>query len=190
MTCQPVCGPARACIQTGKYPTAIGCEVNDRMLPLEEKGIASYFHEAGYETAYVGKWHLASHHSSGRGPARDYKTKPIRPSTGAGTRTSGCGGRAGVYLTRVRGVHVRRGGKQAGVHRLPADATTDFALEYLRKPKEKPFFLFVSYIEPHHQNDRNRFEGPEGSRERYSGFPVPGDLEGTGATGGSRCRTT
>ena len=33
-------------------------------------------------------------------------------------------------------------------------------------------------IEPHHQNDRNRFEGPEGSQERFRDFPVPGDLEG------------
>ena len=60
ITCQPVCGPARACIQTGKYPTEIDCHVNGRMLPLNVKGIASYFNENGYETAYVSKWHLAS----------------------------------------------------------------------------------------------------------------------------------
>ena len=50
-TCQPVCGPARACIQTGLYPDAIGCHVNDRMLPQGTKTIANYFREAGYETA-------------------------------------------------------------------------------------------------------------------------------------------
>ena len=33
MTCQPVCGPARACLQTGLYPDGIGCSVNDRALP-------------------------------------------------------------------------------------------------------------------------------------------------------------
>lgn len=77
-TCQPVCGPARACIQTGLYPDAIGCHVNDRMLPQGTKTIANYFREAGYETAYVGKWHLASQYSFGDDPQKiDYKTKSI-----------------------------------------------------------------------------------------------------------------
>ncbi|MBN2390590.1 MAG: sulfatase-like hydrolase/transferase, partial [Anaerolineae bacterium] len=35
-TCQPVCGPARASLQTGKYPTEVGCHTNHRMLPLDE----------------------------------------------------------------------------------------------------------------------------------------------------------
>ena len=90
MTCQPVCGPARACIQTGKYPTSIGCEVNDRMLPLDEKGIASWFHEYGYETAYVGKWHLASHRSFRPGPdSVDHKITAIPEPYRAATVTSG-----------------------------------------------------------------------------------------------------
>ena len=182
MTCQPVCGPARACIQTGKYPTAIGCEVNDRMLPLEEKGIASYFHEAGYETAYVGKWHLASHHSFRPGPGSvNYKTKAIPPQYRGGYQDFWIAADVLEFTSHGYGGYMYDGeGNKREFTGYRADATTDFALEYLRKPKEKPFFLFVSYIEPHHQNDRNRFEGPEGSRERYSGFPVPGDLEGTG----------
>lgn len=59
------------------------------------------------------------------------------------------------------------------------DATTDFALEYLARPKEKPFFLFVSYIEPHYQNDHCHHEGPEGAWDAYARFPIPGDLAGT-----------
>ncbi|MFU0799305.1 MAG: sulfatase-like hydrolase/transferase [Xylanivirga thermophila] len=61
-----------------------------------------------------------------------------------------------------------------------ADAVTDFALDYLQnRDKTNPFFLFLSYIEPHHQNDRNRYEGPKGSKERFNGFEVPGDLVDT-----------
>jgi uncharacterized sulfatase len=66
------------------------------------------------------------------------------------------------------------------------DAQTDWVLDYLRarapRPEaedQRPFFLFVSYIEPHHQNDHNRYEGPRGSKERWAGYVVPGDLEGT-----------
>jgi uncharacterized sulfatase len=37
-------------------------------------------------------------------------------------------------------------------------------------------FLFVSYIEPHHQNDHHHYEGPHGSKERFKDFVPPGDL--------------
>ena len=59
-TAQPVCGPCRAIFQTGKYPTEIGCHRNNKMLPQNIKTLANYIEEAGYETAYIGKWHLAS----------------------------------------------------------------------------------------------------------------------------------
>ncbi len=61
-----------------------------------------------------------------------------------------------------------------------AHALTQYAVDYLRtRDGRKPYFLFLSYIEPHHQNDRNHYEGPIGSKERWKDFPVPGDLVGT-----------
>ena len=57
---QPVCGPCRALFQTGKWPTETGCFRNNIMLPAGVKTLANYIEEAGYETAYIGKWHLAS----------------------------------------------------------------------------------------------------------------------------------
>ena len=65
--------------------------------------------------------------------------------------------------------------------RYRVDAQTDWVLEYLQtRTGEQPFFLFVSYIEPHHQNDHNHYEGPHGSKEKFADFVVPGDLDGTG----------
>ena len=59
-TCQPVCGPARACIQTGVYASQNKSYWNGVALSKDFKPLAEYLNEAGYETAYVGKWHLAS----------------------------------------------------------------------------------------------------------------------------------
>ena len=60
------------------------------------------------------------------------------------------------------------------------DCLTDFVLEYLEtRDGKKPFFLFISYLEPHHQNDHNRVEGPDGSKDKFKNYKIPGDLEGT-----------
>ena len=59
-TCQPVCGPARACLQTGRHATEIGCFRNSIALPVEVQTIARCLSGSGYETGYIGKWHLAS----------------------------------------------------------------------------------------------------------------------------------
>lgn len=58
------------------------------------------------------------------------------------------------------------------------DCITDLALDFFKvRDKEKPFFMTISHIEPHHQNDRKHYEGPEGSRQRFGNFVLPGDLE-------------
>ena len=57
-SCQPVCGPMRACLQSGVYATQNGCYRNNIALPTDTKGIAHYLSEAGYDTAYIGILHL------------------------------------------------------------------------------------------------------------------------------------
>ena len=69
---QPVCGPCRALFQTGKYPTETGCFRNNVMLPANVKTLGSYIEEAGYETAYIGKWHLASDGELEKKPTIDH----------------------------------------------------------------------------------------------------------------------
>lgn len=98
-TCQPVCGPARACLQTGRYATEVGCEINGRALPFGSvKTLAQSFNEAGYATAYVGKWHLAT------GSCRGYKLRNERHTPRAQGRIQGLlDGRrcAGVHQPRL-----------------------------------------------------------------------------------------
>ena len=67
-TCQPVCGPARACLQTGQYATTTGCFRNGIPLPQDARTLAHFFSEGGYDTAYIGKWHLAPNEHVGAIP--------------------------------------------------------------------------------------------------------------------------
>ena len=76
-TPQPVCGPCRAMFQTGKWATDIGCFRNNIMLPANVKPLGAYMEEAGYETAYVGKWHLASDGELEKKPTIDHTVTAI-----------------------------------------------------------------------------------------------------------------
>ena len=59
----PVCSPTRAALLTGKAPQRVGItqwihQPSDLHLPAKETTLAEAFQEAGYETGYIGKWHL------------------------------------------------------------------------------------------------------------------------------------
>ena len=54
----PVCAPYRASLFTGKYTTSTGMVINEIRISPEHDTIAKVLDRAGYETAYIGKWHL------------------------------------------------------------------------------------------------------------------------------------
>lgn len=182
-TAQPVCGPCRALFQSGKYPTQIGCHRNCQSLPGNIKTLADYFTEAGYDTAYVGKWHLASDREAYGAPSdAAYETVAVPPERRGGYR--GFWRVADVLEATSHGYDgyvFDENMNRRDFKGYRADCITDFALEYLEGYRgEKPFFLTVSHIEPHHQNDHGRYEGPLGSKERFADYELPGDLAALG----------
>jgi len=60
----PVCTPYRASLMTGQSPLTNGVFMNDVRLPGSATTIAEVFKGAGYDTAYIGKWHLDGTHRS------------------------------------------------------------------------------------------------------------------------------
>ncbi len=56
----PLCVPSRSSIFTGRYPHEVGIQSNDekKLDPATFPSLGSIFKNAGYETGYVGKWHL------------------------------------------------------------------------------------------------------------------------------------
>ncbi len=54
----PVCCPHRASLITGKYPLSHGLYLNDLSLAPEHRSIAHCLNDAGYQTGWIGKWHI------------------------------------------------------------------------------------------------------------------------------------
>jgi arylsulfatase A-like enzyme len=173
ITNQPVCAPARACLFTGAYPTRHGVWRNGVPLPADATTIARVFRSAGYTSNYLGKWHLAP-------VAEDDATTlgPVPPAWRGGFDAvwEGCNI---LELTS----HPYEGSIWDGAGReirfddqYRVDFLTDRAVAFLRRPAREPFFLVVSYLEPHFQNDCNCFVAPKGEADKWKNAFVPRDL--------------
>ncbi len=168
-TCQPVCGPARSCLQTGQYATTTGVWKNGFALDPDAVTLARCFNDAGYRTGYFGKWHLAGRDNppgpvpaDKRGGYRDWLAAEILEFT------------SDAYRTRLWDTDDQP-------HDLPGyrvDAVADALIRYVddRHDEDQPFFAMASFIEPHHQNHRDDYPAPTGYAERYHGRWTPPDL--------------
>ena len=171
-TPQPVCGPARACLQTGMYATTNGCYRNNIPLPSNTTTMAHYFGSAGYETAYIGKWHLADHKSPG----------PVAQEQRGGYNYWLAANQVEFTSDSYNAVLYDNHNEEVHLPGYRVDALTDAAIRYMATPRENPFFLFLSFLEPHHQNHLDDYPPPDGYRERYAGKWIPPDLASLGGS--------
>lgn len=183
-TCQPVCGPARSCLQTGRYATETMCYRNGIALPIGSETIATYFSNNGYEVGYIGKWHLAStvmRSKENVGKKCNYTVSPIPAERRGGYKDYWLAADLLEFTSHPLEGHLfDKEMNKVSFTGYRVDCLTDFALNYLSsRDPSKPLFLFISYLEPHQQNDQQRIVGPQGSGERFKNYKIPGDLKGT-----------
>jgi len=170
-TCQPVCGPARASLQTGLYATETTCFRNGIALPQDMKTLAQHFSEGGYKTGYIGKWHLAS-----------MGTKPVPEERRGGYEYWLASDVLEFTSTPYDTVMFDNDCRPVKLPGYRVDALVDAGIRFIDEHRHEPFFLFVSPLEPHHQNQIDDYPPPDGYRERYAGRWVPPDLAALGGS--------
>jgi arylsulfatase A-like enzyme len=168
-TCQPVCAPARSSLQTGLYATRTGVFRNGIPLPTELPTLATLFQDAGYRTGYIGKWHLGGQ-------------EPV-PAGHRGGYQDWLGADLLEFVSEpYHAVLYDNDNQPVELPGYRVDALTDQAIRYVDAHKAQPFFLFLSFLEPHHQNHLDDYVAPDGYRERYTARWMPPDLAALGGS--------
>lgn len=141
----PVCGPYRGCLMTGQYTSR--CKVYNNCFPLPEgvPTIADRLNDAGWNTSYVGKWHLGG---NGQGPIE----KELR---GGFARFIGYQCYNGFDPRPPFNNFVQFHDEDNRPHeyqRHRTDVTADLAVERLSEvtKQDKPFLMMVSFQAPHY----------------------------------------
>ena len=126
-----ICGPSRAAILTGTYSHVNGYYKNYKggVFDNQQWTYPQALQHAGYQTALVGKWHLAS-----EPVGFDYYKYHISK------------GEQGLYWDPV----YNDNGETIKEKGYATNLTTDFALDWLQQRNEKePFCLLLHYKAPH-----------------------------------------
>jgi arylsulfatase A-like enzyme len=171
---QPVCAPARGSMFTGQYPSRHGVWKNGIPLDPGATTLAGTLRASGYSANYIGKWHLAGNNGTPNQPevhgavSRDYRGGFLDLWQAANTLEWTSHAYEGdLFDNDGAPIHF------SGVYRT--DFMTGLAQRFLRSAKS-PFFLTLSYLEVHHQNDTDTYDPPKELVGRYKNPFVPQDL--------------
>lgn len=158
----PVCSPHRASLITGKYPLSIGFFTNCKTglslhLQDEEIGIGQALGADGYQTAYIGKWHLDE-------PEQNNDPAPVSGARDWDAFTPPGPKRHGFdfwYSYGTYDMHLTPHYWQDTPEMIcpgvwSVEHETDKAIEYMHQAAQKkdPFALFLSWNPPHSPYDQ------------------------------------
>jgi arylsulfatase A-like enzyme len=149
---QPVCGPSRGALMTGRYPVRIG---GGWMVNPDEIMLPEILKSRGYNTACIGKWDMSG---------RKYIKGLIPNDKGFDYffGTLGANDRGFVHLLRNRDTLYRTDDMSALTKQY-----TDESLEFIKKQKDAPFLLYLAHTMPHVQIDASSGFKGKSSAELY-----------------------
>ncbi len=179
---QAVCTPSRASILTGLYPHATGCTENNLALPEEAKCLPELGDFSEYRTAHFGKWHLGDELFAQHGfhewvSIRDGHRKYDRRGRDREAHST-------YYHWLVEhGFEPQDSGDGFKVFprefcaRLPERFSRPAYLgleasRFIRQNKDRPFLLYVNFIEPHMP-----FFGPRDDQHDPEMVPLPTNFD-------------
>ena len=158
-----LCSPSRASILTGRYAHNHGVVDNYNPVPASLKFFPEYLQKAGYETAFIGKWHMGGERDD---PQRgfDYWLS----FKGQGTYwADGHGTSRVVPQTSYDGFNIN--GTRVPQRGYITDELTDYALAWLEQRTDNhPYMLFLSHKAVH-----SDFVPADRHRGRYTDKTVP-----------------
>lgn len=125
-----LCSPSRASYLSGAYTHTHGVYDNFTDYPAQLESFPALLQQAGYNTAYIGKWHMGEDDDN------------IRPGFDYWVTHKG----QGKYYDTVFNVD----GERKTVAGYYTDRVTDMALDWLaQRNKDKPFAMVVGHKAPH-----------------------------------------
>jgi N-acetylglucosamine-6-sulfatase len=156
-----LCSPSRASILTGQYAHRHGVVDNYHPIDPDQPLFPESLQKAGYQTAFIGKWHMGDTDKPQRGFDHWVAFR------GQGQYYPGDRGTSRVVpQTSAAGYNVN--GRRRPQEGYITDELTDFALEWLdQRDPDRPFFLYVSHKAVH-----SDFVPADRHRGRYANAEV------------------
>lgn len=175
MSNQPLCSPSRASFLTSRYATEVGVWKLGLELDHSVPTIASAFRQNGYTAAFIGKWHVSA--TELPGGEHQLGWIPPGPSRGGFDDLWEGANVPEIVSHPYYGNYWNDAGEDIGFKdEYRVDFLTDRAVGFLEQKHDKPWFLFLSQLEPHQQNDVDEFVPPTRYEKTFNDPHVPPDL--------------